>query len=116
MTAVTAIAGAAELVGKGIYCGIPKSVPPPVRDRHAVVVGKPAQCATAARQLAEAGWTVTVVLRETYCGCDVHRGGRRRVGTELVCATGIDYLEAVVLRRIDTGRIDACNASALFIL
>ena len=116
MTAVTAIAGAAELVGKGIYCGIPKSVPPPVRDRHAVVVGEPAECATAARQLAEAGWTVTVVLPEKHCGRDGHRGGRRRVGTELVCATGIDYLEALVLRRIDTGRVDACNASALFIL
>jgi hypothetical protein len=38
------------------------------------------------------------------------------MGTELVCATGIDYLEALVLRRIDTGRIEACNASALFIL
>jgi hypothetical protein len=35
---------------------------------------------------------------------------------ELVCATGIEYLEALVLRRIDTGRIEACSASALFIL
>jgi hypothetical protein len=116
MTVVTAIAGAEELVGKGVYCGMPKNVPPPVRDRHAVVAGQPAECAVAARQLAEVGWTVTVVTREKCCGCDVHRGCRRRVGTELVCATGIDYLEALVLRRIDTGRIDACNVSALFIL
>jgi hypothetical protein len=115
MTIVTAIAGAEELVGKGVYCGMPKNVPPPVRDRHAVVAGKPAECAVVARQLAEVGWTVTVVTREK-CGCDVHRGCRRMVGTELVCATGIDYLEALVLRRIDTGRIDACNVSALFIL
>ena len=116
MTVVTTIAGAAELVGKGVYCGVPKNVPPPVRDRHAVVAGQPAECAVAARQLAEAGWTVTVVTRHKCCGCGVHRGCRRRIGTELVCATGIDYLEALVLRRIDTGRIDACNASALFIL
>jgi hypothetical protein len=34
----------------------------------------------------------------------------------VVCATGIGHLEALVLRRIDTGRIEACSASALFIL
>jgi thioredoxin reductase len=116
MTTATAIAGAAELMGKGVYCGMPKNVPPPIRNRHAVVIGQPAECTAAARQLAEAGWTVTVVMREKQCGCDVHRGCRRKVGTELVCATGIDYLEALVLRRIDTGRIAACNASALFIV
>ena len=116
MTVVTAIAGAEELVGKGVYRGMPTNVPQPVRDRHAVVAGQPAECAVAARQLAEVGWTVTVVTREKCCGCHVHRGCRRRTGTELVCATGIDYLEALVLRRIDTGRIEACNASALFIL
>jgi thioredoxin reductase len=116
MTVMTAIPGAEELVGKGVYCGMPENVPPPVRDRHAVVVGQPAECAAAARQLAEVGWTVTVVTRQKCFGCDVHRGCRRRVGTELVCATGIDYLETLVLRRIDTGCIDACDASALFIL
>jgi hypothetical protein len=116
MTAVTAIAGAAELVGKGVYRGMPKNVPPPVRDRHAVVAGLPAECAAAARRLTEVGWKVTVVTRERDCGCDVHRGCRRRTATELVCATGIAYLEALVLRRIDTGSIEACNASALFIL
>ena len=81
-----------------------------------MVVGPTAECAAAARQLAEGGWTVTVVMREKYCACDVDRGCRRKVGTKLVCATGIDYLEALVLRRIDSGRIDACNASALFIV
>ena len=116
MTVVSAIPGAEELIGKGVYRGMPKNVPQPIRDRHAVVVGQAAECAAAARQLAEAGWTVTVVMGEKYCACGVHRGCRRQVGTELVCATGIDYLEALVLRRIDTGRVDACNASALFIL
>jgi thioredoxin reductase len=116
MTVVTAIAGAEELVGKGVYRGMPKNVPLPIRDRHAVVVGQQDECAVAAWRLAEAGWKVTVVTRERECGCDVQRGCRRRTATDLVCATGIDYLEALVLRRIDSGRIEACNASALFIL
>ena len=115
MTLVTAIPGADELVGKGVYRGMPNTIPPPVRDRHAVIVGEPAECATAARQLGMAGWSVTAVMRERErCRCGVGRNSRRRIGTEVVCATGIDYLEAVVLRRIDTGHIDACNASALF--
>ena len=115
MTVTIAIPGAGELVGKGVYFGMPTNVPHPVRDSHAVVVGQPAGCAAAARQLVEAGWTLTVVTRERW-GCDIPRQCRRRVATELVCATGIEYLEALVLRRIDTGRIDACNASALFVL
>lgn len=116
MTLVTAIPGVDELVGKGVYRGMPNAIPLPVRDRNAVVVGEPVECATAARQLSMAGWRVTLVTREReWCGCGV-RNCRRRVGTEVVCATGGDYLEAVVLRRVDTGRIDACNASALFIL
>lgn len=115
MTVVTAIPGADELVGKGVYRGLPKDMPQPVRDQHAVVVGKAVECATAARKLGKAGWKVTVVTRER-CGCSVGRECRRRVGTEVVCAAGGDYLEAVVLRRIGTKRVDACNASALFIL
>jgi hypothetical protein len=115
MTDMIIIPGAAELVGKGVYRGLPNDIPQPVRDRHAVVVGEAADCSTAARQLAEAGWTVTVVARE-QCGCRLGRECRRRLGTEVVCAAGGDYLEAVVLRRMNTGRIDACNASALFIV
>jgi hypothetical protein len=117
VTLVTAIPGADELVGKGVYRGLPNAIPQPVRDRHAVVVGEPIECAMPARELAMAGWNVTVVTRaRERCRCGVARNCRRRVGTEVVCATGGEYLEAVVLRRVDTGRIDACNASALFIL
>lgn len=115
MIDMIAIPGATELVGKGVYRGLPNDIPQPVRDRNAVVVGEAVECATVARQLGKAGWSVTVVTREP-CACGVGRECRRRVGTEVVCATGGEYLEAVVLRRIDTGRIDACNASALFIL
>lgn len=110
------IPGADELLGKGVYRRMPKDVPPPVRSEHAVVVGEPATCAAAARQLGGAGWKVTVVTGERDCGCGMRRDCRRRVGTEVVCATGLEYLEAVVLRRIDTGRIEALNASALFVL
>lgn len=116
MTIPADIPGADELLGKGVYRGMPKDVPQPVRDRHAVVVGEPAECAAAARHLGEAGWKVTVVTGESDCGCGMRRECRRKVGTEVVCATGIEYLEALVLRRIDTGRIEACNASALFVL
>ena len=116
MTMLTAIPGADELVGKGVYRGMPNDLPPPVRERHAVVVGQPAECVAAARRLSEAGWKVTVVTGQADCGCGRRRECRRRFGTEVVCATGIEYLEALVLRRIDSGRIEACNASALFIL
>ena len=117
MTLVTAIPGAEDLMGKGVYRGMPHEIPQPVRDRHAVVVGEPVECATAARQLRTAGWIVTIVTRERErCRCGVARNCRRRIGTEVVCATGGEYLEALVLRRIDTGRIDACNVSALFIV
>jgi hypothetical protein len=115
VTDLLMIPGAAELVGKGVYRGLPNDIPQPVRDRNAVVVGEAVDCATAAKQLGEAGWNVTVVTRER-CGCRLGREYRRRVVTEVVCAGGGDHLEAVVLRRVDTGRIDACNASALFIL
>jgi hypothetical protein len=115
MTDIVTIPGATELVGRGVYCGFPNDVPEPIRDRHAVVAGEAAECATAARQLGKAGWRVTVVTHE-WCRGGVAPGCRRRARTEVVCATGGDYLEAVVLRRVDTGRIDACNVSALFIL
>ena len=58
-TIPTGIPGADELVGKGVYRGMPKNVPQPVRNRRAVVVGAPAECAAAARQLGDAGWKVT---------------------------------------------------------
>jgi len=101
MTDLVSIPGAGELVGKGVYCGLPENIPDPVRDRSAVVVGDAADCAAAAKQLGDAGWKVTVVTRRA---------------TEVVCASGVGYLEALVLRRIHTRRIEACNASALFIL
>jgi hypothetical protein len=59
MIDMIAIPGADELVGKGVYRGLPDDIPQPVRDRNAVVVGEAVECATAARQLGKAGWSVT---------------------------------------------------------
>jgi hypothetical protein len=116
MTGRPVIPGADELVGKGVYLGLPHQIPRPVRDRHAVVVGEGAELAAAARQWGEAGWTITLVSRGRPGGSGVRRECRRRPGTEVACAAGGEYLEVVVLRHLHTGRIDACNASALLVL
>jgi hypothetical protein len=39
-----------------------------------------------------------------------------RHGTELAWAVGVDHLEALVLRRVATGRIEARNAATFFVL
>ena len=109
------IPGADQLVGKGVYQGLPMEIPRPVRDRNAIVTGEAADCATAAKELEKAGWRVTIVTRERHIR-GVGRACRRMRGTEVVCAAGGEYLEAVVLRRIGSGRLEAFNASALFIL
>jgi hypothetical protein len=116
VTVITTISGADDLLGEGVYHGMPAAVPSPARDAHAVVVGEPAECAAASKQLADAGWTVTIVTRGRCGSAGIRRHCRRRTRTEAVCATGIGHLEALVQRRIDTGRIEACSASALFIL
>jgi hypothetical protein len=115
MTHIVGIPGADQLVGKGVYLGLPMEIPRPLRDRNAIVTGRAADCATAAKQLQKAGWRVKIVMRER----DVRGVGREcrlMVGTEVVCAAGGEYLEAVVVRRIGSGRLEAFNASALFIL
>ena len=109
------VPGAEPLVGKGVYLDLPLEMPRPVRDRHAIVTGEPADCATAATRLEEAGWRVTIVTRGRYVR-GVGRECRRMLGTEVVCAAGGEYLEAVVLRRIGRGRLEAFNAAALFVL
>jgi hypothetical protein len=116
MTDVTAIPGAAALMGKGVYRGVPRHLPQTARNHHAVVAGPPPACVAAARQLGEAGWKVTIVTRGRCDGQGVARNCRRRSYTDVACATGVEGLEAVVLRRIDTGRVDAVNASALFLV
>jgi hypothetical protein len=113
---VPAIPGTDELVGKGVYHGIPNDLPHPTGDGHAVVVGDPLACAAAARALLQDGWSVTAVTPERRCCAGIPRECRLRTGTEVVCASGTTNLEALVMRRIRTGRIEAINASALFIV
>ena len=109
------IPGAEQLVGKGVYLDLPMEIPRPLRDRNAIVTGEAADCATAATQLQKAGWRVKIVTRERHVR-GIRREFRRMMGTELVCAAGGEYLEAVVVRRIASGRLEGFNASALFIL
>jgi len=101
VTPVSSLPGVGELIGKGIYDGVPTELPGPAGNRHAVVIGERAASAQLAERLRTIGWNVTVANVRA---------------TELACATGVARLEAVVLRRIATGRIEARNASALFIL
>jgi thioredoxin reductase len=109
------IPGADQLVGKGVYLELPMELPRPLRDRNAIITGEAADWARAAQQLEKVGWRVTIVTRGRHIR-GVRREVRRMIGTDVVCAAGGEYLEAVVVRRMDSGRLEAFNASALFIL
>jgi predicted dinucleotide-utilizing enzyme len=73
--------------------------------RHRVLVLLPSANARAARR-----------LRRSLCKVTGAGGGRLSVmsGAEVVCADGVDGLEAVVVRHAPTGRLSAVNASALW--
>ena len=121
MTNLCEVPGVAELVGRGVYTSVPDHIPI-VQGQHAVVVAKPDVAAAVVLRLSGCGCDVIVVTRETAHGARVpdafrHRSNiRMRYRTELSWAVGIEHLEAVVLRHITTGRIEACNAAALFVL
>ena len=53
-------------------------------------------------------------LRRSLAGDSRAGGGELRIitGAEVVCADGVDGLEAVVVRHAPTGRLSAVNASA----
>ena len=120
------VAGMAELLGKGVYTAMPEDVPDGLRGQHAVVVGEPVISAAAALRLDACGCRVTLVTCEATGGAGMPpalcRALRCRPNirlmhrTELAWAVGINHLEAVVLRRVTTGRIEALNAAALFVL
>jgi thioredoxin reductase (NADPH) len=119
------VPGIAQLLGRGVYLELPDDRLGLVSDGTAVIVADPAPGAIAALRLSECAERVTLVIRENgRCAClsrDIRSALCRRTnvqtryGTELVWAVGIGHLEAVVLRR-STGRIEVCNASALFVL
>lgn len=120
------VSGAMELIGRGIYTALPDELPDTLVSGHAVVTGSPAESAAAALQLCGHGCSVTLVLQ-----AGAHRAGiapevraalrgradvRVRFGLELAWAAGIEHLEAIVLRHVTSGRIEVCNADALFVL
>ena len=95
-----AVPGVTELLGRGIYTSLPENLAEVVRDQRAVIVGRRRSAAAAAAR-----------LRAYGCGCvTVGSSG------ELACAAGVERLEAVVLKRARSGRIEAVNADALFVL
>jgi hypothetical protein len=116
----------AELLGRGVYTAMPEDMPDALRGQLAVVVGEPLISATAALRLDACGCGVILVTREPAGGTGIPSELRRalrgrasihlRHRTELAWAVGINHLEAVVLRHVTTGRIEALNAAALFVL
>lgn len=91
-----------------------------------VVVGSHRSARDAALDAAQRGLRVLVVIRATRgrSGARLRdalrkagHGLRRRVsvmtGAEVVCVDGVRSVEAVVVRRVRTGRLVAFNASAI---
>ena len=110
---------------QGLYTELSGDAPRCLCGQHAVVTGEPAAAAAAALKLSACGCAVTLVTRQgarTALPLAVRRTLRERgnirlrPGTEVSVAAGIRHLEAVVLRHVATGRIEACNAAALFVL
>lgn len=116
------VPGVVELIGHGVYTALPDDLVNVVQGRQAVVVGRSDTAASVALKLSDCGCHVTVVTCETARGARIPGKVRRRPNvqvryrTELAWAVGIDHLEAVVLRNLTSGRVEACNADALLVL
>jgi hypothetical protein len=118
------VPGVAAFLGKGVWLEIPEHLPSCLRDGHAVVIGEAGVVTGAALRLHAEGCRVTV-LATGFSAIDVRtvrRAVRGRAGidirldTELACVDGIDHVEALVVRKRGRSCVDACNASAVFIL
>ena len=118
------VPGLAALRGKGVWLEMPDDVLASLRDRHAVVIGDVESAAAAALRLDDGGCRVTV-LATGLSATDIRalrRAVRGRAGievrlhAELACVDGIGQVEAVVMRTRGCRCVDACNASAVFIL
>ena len=118
------VPGLAALQGKGVWLEMPDAVPASLRDGHAVVIGDVDTAAAAAIRLDDGECRVTV-LATGLSASDIRtlrRAVRGRAGievrlhAELACVDGIDQVEAVVMRTRGCRCVDACNASAVFIL
>jgi thioredoxin reductase (NADPH) len=125
-SALPEVPGMTELLGRGVFTEVPEDVLEAVRDRYAVVAGDPARAAAVALRLSTCATRVTVVTHELARSAGIPGELRRalrghtnitvRHGVELLWIAGLDHLEAIVLRRTVTGRIEAHNAAALFFI
>ncbi|HET6628172.1 MAG TPA: hypothetical protein VFG91_00190 [Woeseiaceae bacterium] len=124
--ALLEVPGAMELIGRGIYTALPDELPATLANGHAVVAGDPPAGAAAALRLCGHGCSVTLVVhadaRRAGIAPEVRAALRGRAdvsvrfGMELTWAAGIERLEALVLRHVASGRIEVCNADALFVV
>lgn len=91
-----------------------------------VIVGAHPPATAAAIESARRGLRVLVVIRSRRTGVDgrlrrslraagenVQRKVTVLTGAEVVCVDGVHSVEAVVIRRVQTGRLIAVNASAI---
>jgi thioredoxin reductase len=98
----------------GVYTSLPPELPAALHGRDVVVAGGSFD---AALQLARCCSSVTFVTTRTSAIAAARRGTVTILyGSEIICADGIERLESVVVRKIRTGAVSACNAAALFLL
>jgi thioredoxin reductase len=96
------------------------------RTVNLVIVGAHPAAAAAAIESARRGMRVLVVMRSRRTGVagrlrralraageSVRRQVTVLTGAEVVCVDGVHSVEAVVIRRVQTGRLIAVNASAI---
>ena len=114
---LSAVHGIAQLLGRGVYIAVADRLLQRVSGGHVVVVGEPAAAAAAALRLHQQAGHVTLAFRESGRSADIprrvrtdlrrHASIRTLYRTELAWAVGIDQLEAVILRHMPSGRIEA---------
>jgi thioredoxin reductase len=124
--AILNVQGVAELLDRGVHAGMPVELDAAIRDRDVVVAGDLPAAAVAALRLCAHGCRVCLVTgdssRTTRLPASLRRELRvcsnitYRYLTEVSWAVGGEALEVVVLRHAASGRMDFCNATALFML
>lgn len=118
-----AVDGIQALLGSGVY-GAPSATRSiSLHRRKVTIFGGLREAADAALSLGDEVESIRVIVRES-AAClpsSVRAQLRQRpkiqllAKTEIVCAAGIDRLESLLLRDVDSGRIQAIGADALFI-
>jgi thioredoxin reductase (NADPH) len=120
------VPGIREFTGRGVYFGVPGSLPEILRGREVFVTGEPGAAATMALDLADHCRRVTIVSS----GALVPERVGEVLGTRLLArpeiveephlglaeAVGVHRLEALILKDGRNGRMRVRNAAALFVL